>query len=148
MVEALPLAATDPLIVAVVGALLGGGVLSGIAVLMRAPRQGQLDVLNASKIIYDELRAELFDVRRENEKLNEEHSGCALSVQTLEGRLAATEAENAFLRERITYVEDQIRRRQAIALGQGEAEARRVAQENLPDVIRRPHKPHPDVSSD
>lgn len=117
MVAALPLAATDPLVVAIVAGLLGGGLLSGAAVLIRAPKQGQLDVMSASKVIYDELRAELVAERREKEALQTRIEACELERDTSRGRLAQSEAENQFLRERVTYVEDQIRRRQSAALG-------------------------------
>jgi septal ring factor EnvC (AmiA/AmiB activator) len=60
-----PLAQADPVLVGVVTALLGGGLASAIATAFRARKGAQLDAVQAAKILYDELRAELEDARAE-----------------------------------------------------------------------------------
>lgn len=62
-------AATDPLVTLVVGTILGGGLLSAVVALIRAKPQGQLDVMNAAKVLYDQQEKDIERCGHERDEL-------------------------------------------------------------------------------
>jgi predicted RNase H-like nuclease (RuvC/YqgF family) len=110
---------TDPLVVGVVTAIIGGGAIGAVATLMRAPKQGKLDLMNAAKILYEEQESQYNQVKAELEQVKKDIEECQIDRARLTRELEAERAEIKFLRERITYIEDNMRRRQRQAFEEG-----------------------------
>lgn len=55
----------DPLLSVAIAAVLGGGLLTGLAALLRGRSGAQLDVASAAKVLIDELRIERDEARAE-----------------------------------------------------------------------------------
>jgi peptidoglycan hydrolase CwlO-like protein len=110
---------TDPLVVGVVTAIIGGGAIGAVATLMIAPKQGKLDLMNAAKILYEEQESQYQEVKTQLEEVKRDVEECQVDRARLTRELEAERAEIKFLRERITYIEDNMRRRQAQAFEEG-----------------------------
>lgn len=96
-----PLATTDPLVIALSTALLGGGGLAALGTFLRAPKQAKLDLVQASKVIYDELRGEIDYFRDRVEE-------CERDRDSLRIAIAGERGEIEWLRDRISVLEARI----------------------------------------
>lgn len=95
----------DPVIVAAITALLSGGGVSALLGYRRVRSGAQLDVLSAAKVIYEEQRQELIEVRGQSRELRIQRDAA------LEGQRVAIERMDA-CNERIDELEVKVVARQ------------------------------------
>ena len=78
---------SDPVLVAVASSLLSGGTVSAFLGYRRVKSGAQLDVLSAAKVIYEEQRQELVEVREQARDLRIQRDEALEKVRSLEARL-------------------------------------------------------------
>lgn len=94
----------DPVLIALVTTLLGGGTLSALAAWRRARGGAQLDVLTAAKVIYDELREQNDELRETNRELAEQRDQALEREATLIGEIAHCNERIAELQRRVDHI--------------------------------------------
>lgn len=110
VVTSLATTAADPMLIGLVSTILSGSVVLAIVAAFRAPKQNQVDVVQAQHLIYTELRGELDNCQDELRECREHRDRLEAELVGAKRALVAERDEINFLRKRIYFIEDVLRR--------------------------------------
>lgn len=110
VVTSLAATAADPMLIGLVSTILSGSVVLAIVAAFRAPKQNQVDVVQAQHLIYTELRGELDNCQDELRECRQHRDRLEAELVGAKRALLAERDEINFLRGRIFVIEEVMRR--------------------------------------